>query len=102
MELRLHKRQLKTAISDDRMTERPTISLCTTLWSQNDGTILHRYQYILAFSDMTLSKLLQSENAFEKILILPAIFGHFHCFKVNLGAQGRVAKYKADVTQILP
>lgn len=51
------------------------------------GFFFLTYRYILAFSDMILSKLVESENVFQKmsgkiskIFIFPSILGHYRYF----------------------
>ena len=64
-----YTKQVKTAKGDDRATARRTRLLVqneSSLWIQNDGTIFLWYQHILAFSDMIISKLVESESGFQK------------------------------------
>ena len=37
-----------------------------SLWKRNDGTLFLGYQEILAFSDIIIGKLVESESGFEK------------------------------------
>jgi len=64
-----YTKQVKTAKGDDRATERRTRLLVqneSSLWIQNDGTIFRWYRHILAFSDIIISKLEESESGFQK------------------------------------
>ena len=64
-----YTKQVKTAKGDDRATERRTRLLVqneSSLWIQNDGIIFLWYQHILAFSDMIISKVVESESGFQK------------------------------------
>ena len=82
-----------------------------SLWSQNDETFYLKYQYILAFSNMIIIKLLKSESGFEKcrrkvsknVWFSGPYLGIFAVLKGQLDSLEASSKnVEAGITQFLP
>ena len=71
-----------------------------SIWSQNNGSLFLRYQYILTFSDMIITKFVGSKSRFKKSSRkISPIWAFLLLCKGQFGALGRVKKFEPYVIQ---